>query len=68
MFLSPFVFQSKNNHRALESKGLQRILPKGGSWGLFGWQTVRDDHSSIIITEGEYDAMAVSQALSGIYI
>jgi twinkle protein len=28
-------------YRALDTKGLQRILPKGGVWGLFGWHTVR---------------------------
>ena len=81
--------------RALETKGLQRVLPKGGAWGFFGWHTVRasdevltsitmipllpKEHAvftglsvrpsvcpsaeEIIITEGEYDAMAVSQAL-----
>ena len=53
-----------NKISALQTKGLQRILPKGGSWGLFGWHTVRTHHDSIIITEGEYDAMAAAQALS----
>ncbi len=33
-----------------------------GGWGLFGWHTVPDDAKEIIITEGEYDAMAVYQA------
>jgi twinkle protein len=55
---------SRIKFRALETKGLQRILPKGGNWGFFGWHTVRDNHNEIIITEGEYDAMAVTQALS----
>lgn len=62
--------------RSLETKGLQRILPKGGAWGFFGWHTIPYEYDitsskpikpiskSIIITEGEYDAMAVSQALS----
>lgn len=50
-------------HRAVDSKGLQRILPKGGGWGFFGWHVVRDSHTEIIITEGEYDAMAVAQGL-----
>jgi len=85
---------------------LQRIQPKGGMWGFFGWHTVPHTEGSggassgsgggitgssdatsvstdgstsapaapytppvpacteIVITEGEYDAMAVSQALS----
>lgn len=68
------------------------MLPKGGSWGFFGWNSVIDrygtsisnpsSHSTsssnsssssansssskpaVIITEGEYDAMAVAQALA----
>jgi twinkle protein len=63
--------------RALATKGLQRIMPKGGMWGLFGWHTVpslsADINTSssatqreIILTEGEFDAMAVSQGLSSL--
>lgn len=64
-------------YRSLETKGLQRILPKGGAWGFFGWHTVpveptnasnntrsRPIPTSIIITEGEYDAMAVADAIT----
>ena len=94
--------------RSLETKGLQRILPKGGARGFFGWHLAeeylgsmilkqqerqrhqqrrmvypeasnRDVYSNIvpssstdpvvpgtgiIVTEGEFDAMAVCQALS----
>jgi 5S rRNA maturation endonuclease (ribonuclease M5) len=33
-------------------------------WGFFGWHTVDlANHKSVIITEGEYDAMAVSQVI-----
>ena len=48
--------------RALESKAFQRLDPPGGGWGLFGLHTVPDDATSIVLTEGEYDAMAVHQA------
>ncbi|EFA82972.1 T7-like mitochondrial DNA helicase [Heterostelium album PN500] len=48
--------------RALESKALQRIEPKGGKWGFFGWHTVPLDAKEIVLTEGEYDAMAVYQS------
>ena len=41
---------------------MQRLLPAGGGWGLFGWHTVPDQARSIVLTEGEYDAMAVFQA------
>lgn len=48
--------------RALEQKGWQRLDPPGGGWGLFGLHTVPDDAREIVLTEGEYDAMAVYQA------
>ena len=48
--------------RALKEKGWQRLDPPGGGWGLFGFHTVPDNATEIVITEGEYDAMAVYQA------
>ena len=48
--------------RALHNKSWQRLDPPGGGWGLFGWHTIPHDAKEIIITEGEYDAMAVYQA------
>ncbi|TMW66541.1 hypothetical protein Poli38472_004306 [Pythium oligandrum] len=48
--------------RALEDKSQQRLVPKGGSWGLFGWNTVPTSAEEIVVTEGEFDAMAVYQA------
>ncbi len=48
--------------RGLNHKHMQRLLPAGGGWGLFGWHTVPDQARSIVLTEGEYDAMAVYQA------
>ena len=53
-------------HRALSGKGKQRLLPKGGGWGFFGWHLVKPTDSSIIITEGEFDAMAVSQVTTAL--
>ncbi|KAF2075894.1 hypothetical protein CYY_002785 [Polysphondylium violaceum] len=47
--------------RSTKEKSLQRIEPKGGKWGFFGWHTVPADAKEIILTEGEYDAMAVYQ-------
>jgi energy-coupling factor transporter ATP-binding protein EcfA2 len=38
-----------------------RLLPKGGSWGFFGWHTIPIQAKQIIITEGELDAMSVAQ-------
>ena len=48
--------------RALERKSWQRLDPPGGGWGLFGLHTVPDDCTTLVLTEGEYDAMAVHQA------
>lgn len=38
--------------RALHNKSNQRIEPKGGAWGLFGWHTIPADCKEIILTEG----------------
>lgn len=48
--------------RAVQNKGWQRLDPPGGGWGLFGFHTIPTDATEIVITEGEYDAMAVFQA------
>jgi len=48
--------------RALEQKAWQRLDPAGGGWGLFGFHTVPDGATEVVLTEGEYDAMAVWQA------
>lgn len=48
--------------RSIEQKSWQRLDPAGGGFGLFGWHTIPHDSNEIIITEGEFDAMAVYQA------
>jgi twinkle protein len=48
--------------RAVSQKAWQRLDPPGGGWGLFGWHTIPKDAKEIVLTEGEYDAMAVHQA------
>ncbi|KAL6068923.1 Twinkle protein, mitochondrial [Balamuthia mandrillaris] len=48
--------------RAIDNKSLQRLEPKGGVWGLFGWHTIKPTDTEVVLTEGEYDAMAVHQA------
>ncbi|EEC45384.1 predicted protein, partial [Phaeodactylum tricornutum CCAP 1055/1] len=48
--------------RAVAKKSWQRLDPPGGGWGLFGFHTVPPEATEIILTEGEYDAMAVWQA------
>ena len=48
--------------RALAKKAWQRLDPPGGGWGLFGFHTIPKGAKEVVLTEGEYDAMAVWQA------
>ncbi|CAM9916226.1 unnamed protein product, partial [Hapterophycus canaliculatus] len=48
--------------RAVENKRWQRLDPAGGRWGIFGLHTVPDRAKEVVLTEGEFDAMAVFQA------
>lgn len=48
--------------RALEHKHCMALYPKGGLWGLFGAHTVPDSATTLVLTEGELDAMSVFQA------
>lgn len=57
----PFVTR-RIKARALDNKSWQRLDPPGGGWGLFGWHTIPPNSTEIVLTEGEYDAMAVYQA------
>lgn len=59
---NPTIYYDRVKLRALDDKSLQRILPKGGNWGFFGWHTVPPEAKEIVITEGEYDAMSVRMA------
>ncbi|KAL5479694.1 hypothetical protein EMCRGX_G023254 [Ephydatia muelleri] len=38
------------------------LEPKDGSYGLFGWNTVPAGAKEIVITRGEFDAIAVNQS------
>lgn len=44
--------------RGLDNKAWQRMMPSDGGWGMFGYHTIPEDASEIIVTEGEFDAMA----------
>lgn len=48
--------------RSITQKSWQRLDPPGGGFGLFGWHTIPHNATEIILTEGEFDAMAVYQA------
>ena len=48
--------------RSIETKSHMRLEPNGGDWGFFGWHTLPAECDTVVITEGEYDAMAVYQA------
>jgi twinkle protein len=46
-----------------ERKHYMKLIPSGGSFGLFGVNTLQEAASEIVLTEGEYDAMAVHASL-----
>lgn len=48
--------------RGIENKRHMRLHPTGGGWGLFGLNTIPPDAKEVVLTEGEFDAMAVHQA------
>ena len=48
--------------RGVEDKRHMRLHPTGGGWGLFGLNTIPADATEVVLTEGEFDAMAVHQA------
>jgi hypothetical protein len=52
--------------RSITAKACQLTMPSGGERGMFGMHTVPADATSVVITEGEFDAMAVRQA-TGMY-
>ncbi|KAL4435105.1 hypothetical protein ABPG74_003598 [Tetrahymena malaccensis] len=45
-----------------ENKRYMRVKPAGSKSGIFGLNTVPQNAKELVITEGEYDAMAVYQA------
>eukprot|EP00916_Digyalum_oweni_P026416 GHVL01043404.1.p1 GENE.GHVL01043404.1~~GHVL01043404.1.p1 ORF type:complete len:1456 (+),score=379.99 GHVL01043404.1:481-4368(+) len=47
--------------RSSTDKKCMRLKPKGGAWGMFGMHLV-GQNETLVITEGEYDAMAVYQS------
>ncbi|KAK4529294.1 hypothetical protein CCYA_CCYA01G0151 [Cyanidiococcus yangmingshanensis] len=52
--------------RSITRKSAMRLEPRGGYWGLFGMHLVPADAECLVLTEGEFDAMAVHQA-TGLY-
>jgi twinkle protein len=49
-----------------ENKHQMKMIPTGGGFGFFGLETVPGNIKTLVVTEGEYDAMAVFQA-TGLY-
>lgn len=48
--------------RAIAKKRFMKLDPKGGDWGLFGFDALPSGSKEVVLTEGEFDAMAVYQA------
>eukprot|EP01080_Neovahlkampfia_damariscottae_P003074 gene3074-5244_t len=51
----------RNKIRSITNKSFQKLEPKGGQWGLFGLNLVSPNSKEIILTEGEFDAMAIHE-------
>jgi twinkle protein len=49
-----------------EFKKYQRTEPTNADWGLFGLNTIKKSDKVVVLTEGEFDAMAVHEA-TGIF-
>ena len=49
-----------------ENKHHMKMIPTGGGFGFFGLDIVPQNIKTLVITEGEYDAMAVNQS-TGLY-
>ena len=49
-------------YRSIDEKACQLSQPAGGERGFFGMHTVPASATSVVITEGELDAMSVRQA------
>ncbi|KAF0852663.1 mitochondrial Twinkle helicase [Andalucia godoyi] len=54
--------------RSVDDKSKMALYPAGANWGLFGWHLIHkmvqngDAVDSVVLTEGEFDAMAVYQS------
>lgn len=51
----------RHKFRSIRTKSGMRLAPKGGGLGFFGLNTVPADATEVVLTEGEFDAMAVFQ-------
>ncbi|GIX66048.1 DNA polymerase I [Babesia caballi] len=54
--------------RSIQDKSRMKLVPRGGSWGMFGEHLVASEldkpagvPKSVVLTEGEFDAMIVNQ-------
>ena len=58
---TPSYIIDRIKYRSRVSKNHQRLLPVGGNWGFFGYHTIPASATSVILTEGEFDAIAAYQ-------
>jgi twinkle protein len=55
------IVKCKSRAIGAELKHFQKFMPVGGNFGVFGLNTITPSDKVIVITEGEFDAMAVNQ-------
>ncbi|KAK1934719.1 putative DNA polymerase I [Babesia divergens] len=57
--------------RSIQDKSRMKLVPRGGSWGMFGEHLLdssKEDSKSVVLTEGEFDAMIVNQTTNRVAI
>lgn len=60
--LDVLINKAKLKGASKETKRYLRQYPSGPGSGFFGLNTIQTSDTSVVITEGEFDAMAVNQA------
>ena len=58
---TPTYIIDRIKYRSRIAKNHQRLVPAGGNWGFFGYHTIPATATSVILTEGEFDAIAAYQ-------
>lgn len=48
--------------RSVSTKSSMTLTPPGGQWGVFGAHLISPNVKEVVLTEGEFDAMAVREA------
>ncbi|ORM39708.1 putative twinkle protein [Babesia sp. Xinjiang] len=69
------LFVNRIKVRSIQDKSRMKLIPRGGSWGMFGEHLLASEFEkpageprSVVLTEGEFDAMIVNQTTGRVAI